>query len=65
MLVSRTETLTYICISQVAGENEVKAQIKLRFITPNDQPVVIIRSFLVRQLCLHADDPARSWRCSP
>ncbi len=32
----------------MAGESEVKAQIKLRFITPNDQPVVIIRSFLVR-----------------
>ena len=33
--------------AQIAGETEVKAQIKLRFRTPNDQPIVIIRSFMV------------------
>lgn len=34
---------------QVAGETEVKAQIKLRFITATRQPVVIIRSFQLTQ----------------
>lgn len=33
---------------QVAGETEVKAQIKLRFLTATRQPVVVIRSFQVR-----------------
>ena len=33
---------------QVAGELEVKAQIKLRINTATGQPVVIIRSFQVR-----------------
>ncbi len=33
---------------QIAGENEVKAQIKLRFKTATGQPVVIIRAFQVR-----------------
>ena len=33
---------------QVAGETEVKAQIKLRIRTAAGVPVVIIRSFLVR-----------------
>ena len=39
---------------QVAGELEVKAQIKLRINTATGQPVVIIRSF---QVCLfqHSD----------
>jgi len=32
---------------QVAGELEVKAQIKLRINTATQQPVVIIRSFQV------------------
>ena len=41
---------------QVAGETEVKAQIKLRFSTATGQPVVIVRSFQVvphcsRRLC--------------
>ena len=41
---------------QVAGETEVKAQIKLRFRTPNNQPitsqpVVIIRTFQVMPCC--------------
>lgn len=34
---------------QVAGETEVKAQIKLRFITGAGQPVVVIRSFQLTQ----------------
>jgi hypothetical protein len=33
----------------VAGESEVKAQIKLRFMTSSKQPVVIIRSFQLTQ----------------
>ncbi|KAK2076466.1 hypothetical protein QBZ16_000991 [Prototheca wickerhamii] len=33
----------------VAGETEVKAQIKLRFITGSGQPVVVIRSFQLTQ----------------
>ena len=37
---------------QVAGELEVKAQIKLRINTATQQPVVIIRSFQVL-LCTH------------
>lgn len=35
----------------MAGESEVKAQIKLRFRTATNQPVVIIRSFQVGTLC--------------
>ena len=35
---------------QIAGETEVKAQIKLRFRTNTGQPVVIIRSFQVTML---------------
>lgn len=34
-------------LMQVAGENEVKAQIKLRFKTATGQPVVIIKAFQV------------------
>lgn len=34
-------------VAQVAGETEVKAQIKLRFLTATRQPVVVIRSFQV------------------
>ena len=34
---------------QVAGETEVKAQIKLRFITASRQPMVVIRSFQLTQ----------------
>lgn len=33
---------------KVAGETEVKAQIKLRFRTQSGAPVVVARSFLVR-----------------
>ena len=40
------------CTMQVAGELEVKAQIKLRINTATQQPVVIIRSFQVL-LCTH------------
>ena len=36
-------------VLQVAGETEVKAQIKLRFIASTRQPVVIIRSFQLTQ----------------
>ncbi|KAL4855078.1 DNA repair protein RAD50 [Chlorella vulgaris] len=36
-------------LRQVAGETEVKAQIKLRFMTATKQPVVIIRSFQLSQ----------------
>ena len=36
--------------TQVAGELEVKAQIKLRINTATQQPVVIIRSFQVCSL---------------
>ncbi len=36
---------------QVAGETEVKAQIKLRFRTATSQPVVIIRTFQVMPCC--------------
>ncbi len=36
--------------TQVAGELEVKAQIKLRINTATQQPVVIIRSFQVLSL---------------
>ncbi len=36
------------CALQVAGETEVKAQIKLRFRTATSQPVVVIRTFQVR-----------------
>ncbi len=36
------------CVLQVAGETEVKAQIKLRFRTATSQPVVVIRTFQVR-----------------
>jgi hypothetical protein len=32
---------------QVAHETEVKAQIKLRFVTSSGQPVVVVRSFQV------------------
>ena len=35
---------------QVAGETEVKAQIKLRFFTEAHQPVVVIRSFQLTQV---------------
>ena len=35
-------------LSQIAGDSEVKAQIKLRINTATLQPVVIIRSFQVR-----------------
>lgn len=34
-------------MAQVAGETEVKAQIKLRFRTATSQPVVVIRTFQV------------------
>jgi hypothetical protein len=36
-----------LCYLQVAHETEVKAQIKLRFVTSNGQPVVVVRSFQV------------------
>lgn len=36
-------------LCQVAGETEVKAQIKLRFRTATSQPVVVIRTFQVTQ----------------
>ena len=36
-------------IPQVAGENEVKAQIKLRFRTVTGKPVIAIRSFSLTQ----------------
>ncbi len=36
------------CALQVAGETEVKAQIKLRFRTATSQPVVVIRTFQAR-----------------
>ena len=39
------------CVLQVAGETEVKAQIKLRFRTATSQPVVVIRTF---QVCYKA-----------
>ena len=39
-------------VLQIAGDSEVKAQIKLRINTATSQPVVIIRSFQVR-LQLH------------
>lgn len=35
--------------AQVAHETEVKAQIKLRFITSSGQPVVVVRSFQLSQ----------------
>ena len=38
--------LCVICV-QVAGETEVKGQIKLRFLTSTGQPVVVVRSFQV------------------
>ncbi len=41
--------------AQVAHENEVKALIKLRFVTSTGSPVVVLRSFQVR-----APDPSRS-----
>ena len=42
---------------QIAGDSEVKAQIKLRINTATSQPVVIIRSFQVRlQLAASFDD---------
>lgn len=34
--------------AQVAGESEIKAQIKLRFKTATGQPVVILRAFQVQ-----------------
>lgn len=37
---------------QVAGETEVKAQIKLRFRTATSQPVVVIRTFQVYRVYL-------------
>jgi DNA repair protein RAD50 len=37
---------------QIAGESEVKAQIKLRFRTATGQPVVILRAFQVCTLCM-------------
>lgn len=40
---------SFIHDPKVAGETEVKAQIKLRFITATRQPVVIIRSFQLTQ----------------
>ncbi|KAI7835827.1 hypothetical protein COHA_010280 [Chlorella ohadii] len=40
---------SFIHDPKVAGETEVKAQIKLRFMTSNRQPVVIIRSFQLTQ----------------
>ncbi|KAL4437341.1 hypothetical protein ABPG75_004480 [Micractinium tetrahymenae] len=40
---------SFIHDPKVAGESEVKAQIKLRFITSTRQPVVIIRSFQLTQ----------------
>ena len=40
---------------QVAGELEVKAQIKLRINTATQQPVVIIRSFQVPSLIGHVN----------
>ena len=41
-----------VCLAlQVAGETEVKAQIKLRFSTATKQPVVIIRTFQVVPCC--------------
>ena len=36
-----------LIFSKVAGETEVKAQIKLRFRTATSQPVVVIRTFQV------------------
>ena len=44
-----TWALRSCCCMQVAGETEVKAQIKLRFIASTRQPVVIIRSFQLTQ----------------
>ena len=41
-------------VLQIAGDSEVKAQIKLRINTATSQPVVIIRSF---QVCLHLWHP--------
>lgn len=37
------------CFIQVAGESEVKAQIKLRVRTAQGAPVVIVRSFQLVQ----------------
>ena len=40
-------------VMQIAGDSEVKAQIKLRINTATSQPVVIIRSFQVRLQLQH------------
>lgn len=40
----------YTVVQQVAGETEVKAQIKLRFRTATSQPVVVIRTFQVHDV---------------
>ena len=45
-----TWSLSLLQRPQVAGESETKAQIKLRFVTADGQPMVIIRSFLVEGL---------------
>ena len=50
----RPESFLWACsvmgrsVLQIAGDSEVKAQIKLRINTATSQPVVIIRSFQVR-----------------
>ena len=45
-VIAASKVRTDAC--QVAGETEVKAQIKLRFRTATSQPVVVIRTFQVQ-----------------
>lgn len=55
-----TESMAYNVwyVLQIAGDSEVKAQIKLRINTATSQPVVIIRSFQVRLQLQHSSKVA-------